>query len=282
LILAVVQGLAEMLPVSSSAHVIFVQKLMGLDPSAPEMTFLLVMLHTGTMFAALAYFGRRWLNRTLGEPAFLRAIAVATLATGILGLGLKKLIEKIVASGEVESLFNNLPLIGGALLVAGLLIIFSAKVSSIKGSAKAPAKKSNQPAQPLNAKAALSIGLSQGLCLPFRGLSRSGTTISVGLISGVPRALSEEFSFALAVVLTPPVVLLELKRMMKSIHQSGEAFSLSQVFAPGLIGMVFSFFAGLIALRFLSRMLERGRWDYFGYYCIVFAGLVLTAHFTGY
>src|SRR6204780_4542792 len=60
-ILAIVQGLAELLPVSSSAHVVVSEKLMGLDPTSPEMTLLLVMLHTGTMFAVIVYFWKRWL-----------------------------------------------------------------------------------------------------------------------------------------------------------------------------------------------------------------------------
>jgi undecaprenyl-diphosphatase len=272
LILAVVQGLAEMLPVSSSAHVIVAQKLMGLDPSAPELTFLLVMLHTGTMFAALFYFGRRWLKRLLDDRSFVKALIVATVATGVLGLGLKKIIEKSVQSGEVESLFNNFPLIGSALMVAGILIVFAGRRTRDRTPAKAP----------LNTAQAIQIGVSQGLCLPFRGLSRSGTTISVGLLTGVTRELSEEFSFALAVLLTPPVVLLELKRMLKALHQDGAvAFSWSHALAPGLIGMLFSFVAGLVALRFLSKMLERGRWDYFGYYCVAFAVLVLAGSFTG-
>ena len=62
ILLAIVQGLAELLPVSSSAHVVVAEKLMGLDPSAPEMTLLLVMLHTGTMFAVIVYFWRQWKN----------------------------------------------------------------------------------------------------------------------------------------------------------------------------------------------------------------------------
>ena len=60
LILAIIQGFAELLPVSSSAHVIVAEKLMGFDPSAPDMTFLLVMLHTGTMFAVIVYFWKSW------------------------------------------------------------------------------------------------------------------------------------------------------------------------------------------------------------------------------
>src|SRR5262249_47996975 len=67
LILAVIQGLTELLPVSSSAHVILAERLMGLDPAAPDLTFLLVMLHTGTMLAVLAYFGPRWRRRWRAE-----------------------------------------------------------------------------------------------------------------------------------------------------------------------------------------------------------------------
>src|SRR5690348_7856077 len=69
LLLAVIQGAAELLPVSSSAHVIFAEKLMGLDPSSPEMVFLLVMLHTGTMFAVLVYFWPRWRRLLFQKPA---------------------------------------------------------------------------------------------------------------------------------------------------------------------------------------------------------------------
>src|SRR5487761_1722499 len=95
-ILAAIQGAAELLPVSSSAHVIVAEKLMGLDPSAPEMTFLLVMLHTGTMFAVLAYFWNRWKKLLQEGHGFLRAVLGATAVTGIVGLGLKVLIEKVI------------------------------------------------------------------------------------------------------------------------------------------------------------------------------------------
>src|SRR3954470_1847463 len=94
-LLALVQGAAELLPVSSSAHVILAEKAMGLDPSAPEMTFLLVMLHTGTMGAAILYFRKRWWARfRRAGREFLFQIIVATGLTGFLGLALKKLIEK--------------------------------------------------------------------------------------------------------------------------------------------------------------------------------------------
>ena len=105
----------------------------------------------------------------------------------------------------------------------------------------------------------------------------SGATISTGLISGVERSLSEEFSFALAVVLTPPVIALEMHRL----HKVTGSFHPDTV-TPGLIGMVFAFVAGLGALKWLSSWLENGRWRYFGYYCLVAAAGVATMAALGY
>src|SRR5271167_2001318 len=96
IILALVQGFTELLPVSSSAHVIVAEELMGLDPSSPEMTLLLLMLHTGTMLAVLAYFWKDWkgtyFQSSYKGQAFLKQVVLATLATVVLGFGLKFLI----------------------------------------------------------------------------------------------------------------------------------------------------------------------------------------------
>ena len=103
LILALIQGACELLPVSSSAHVIAAEKLMGLDPGSPEMTMLLVMRHTGTMFAVMVYFWSGWRRDYFSSPGKLRwfaiQIVVATICTGIVGVGLKLVIEKIFMRG---------------------------------------------------------------------------------------------------------------------------------------------------------------------------------------
>src|SRR5271155_2629035 len=117
-ILAIVQGLCELLPVSSSAHVIMAEKLMGLDPTTPAMTFVLVMLHTGTMLAVIAYFWTSWRRRYFSSAAafgaFARSVILATACTGIVGFGLIFFIEHAVLHGtvkaEVEQLFGNLTL----------------------------------------------------------------------------------------------------------------------------------------------------------------------------
>ncbi len=276
LLLALVQGACELLPVSSSAHVIVVEKLMGLDPSSPEMTMLLVMLHTGTMFAVIVYFWRGWKRDYFASTGQLQWFAIqvilATVATGVVGYGLKMLIEKIFMRGEphaqIEDLFNNLPLIAGALAVVGILIIYAGLRAE-----KSPRHSEVQPAH------AIWIGIVQGICLPFRGFSRSGSTISAGLLLGLPKPNLEEYSFALAVVLTPPVVAREAWRLVKNHALNGQG-SVLHLFLPGIVGMVFSFIAGLLALRWLSRWLESGRWQWFGYYCLAAAAGVLTIHFT--
>lgn len=125
------------------------------------------------------------------------------------------------------------------------------------------------------------IGAVQGLCLPFRGFSRSGATISVGMLAGIAKSRAESFSFALAVVLTPPVVARELLRLMDA-QKIERTADLAAAVLPSLLGAVFAFLAGLVALRWLSRWLERGRWYVFGIYCLLAAAAVAALHVSGY
>jgi undecaprenyl-diphosphatase len=282
-LLALIQGATELLPVSSSAHVILAERMMGLDPSLPKQVFLLVMLHSGTMLAVIVYFWRRW-RRLLNPPPdasgnrpprwhFLKMIVLATICTLVLGLGLKIFIEKVILvgalgyeKGEVESLFKNLPVIAGALVAVGLLILVSgSRENAAQGGV-------------ITTRSSIWIGLIQGLCLPIRGLSRSGATISTGLLCGISRALSEDFSFALAVVLTPFAQAYSLYKLLKD--RSLTSAIVGEELLPGLVGMIFSFAAGLVALHFLSTVMDKGRWRYFGYYCLLAAAVVLGAHFV--
>ena len=100
--------------------------------------------------------------------------------------------------------------------------------------------------------------------------------MSVALASGVARRKAEEFSFALSVVLTPAVIAKEIYRAYKShITAAIQPDWVMHLAVPSLVGMVFSFLAGLLALRWLSRWLEQDRWHFFGGYCLVAAGIVL-------
>jgi undecaprenyl-diphosphatase len=282
-VLAFVQGLAELLPISSSAHVIIAEKLLGLDPSSPAMTLLLVMLHTGTMFAVIAYFWRDWRATYFQSvPAFKQfavQVILATGLTGVIGLALMKLIEKTIFASapraQIEDLFSHLEIIAPALAAAGILILIAGmqeKRTSYNALAASPDLSNGQ---------AGIIGAVQGLCLPFRGFSRSGATISAGMLAGVAKARAEAFSFALAVVLTPPVVAREVWRLIHAQRIQGTAALASATF-PSLLGAFLAFLAGLVALKWLSQWLLTGRWYYFGIYCLAAAAAVAYLHHLGY
>jgi undecaprenyl-diphosphatase len=272
-ILAIVQGFCELLPVSSSAHVIIAEKLMGLDPTTPAMTFLLVMLHTGTMLAVIAFFWRTWRSRYFSSArafwSFARNLSAATGCTAIVGFGLILLIERVILHGavksEVEQLFGNLTLIAAALATVGVMIILSGL---------RPAAANQRPN--IELKDAVWIGTVQGLCLPFRGFSRSGATISTGLFCGLRQEVLENYSFALAVILTPPVIAREGYRLLGHGSAAAIAGDTLGMIWPSLVGMILSFAAGWVSLKWLSRWLEHGRWHLFGYYCLFAAAAVFV------
>ena len=300
ILLAIVQGLAELLPVSSSAHVVVAEKLLGLDPSTPQMTLLLVMLHTGTMFAVIVYFWKTWKKAYFSSEAAFKRFALmviwATLLTGILGEAIKKVIEKTLFKGaekaEIESLFGRLDLIAPALAAAGVLILVAGILElrrrrqigyTISGEAFQNALGLGDGT--VNFRQSTVMGLVQGLALPFRGFSRSGTTISAGMLAEAPRERAERFSFAMAVVLTPAVVGLEALRLVKAAHEAklaGAPIDLHGSILSSLLGMVFSFLAGLVALKWLSSWLESGRWYLFGIYCLLASAVVFYLHTRGY
>jgi undecaprenyl-diphosphatase len=282
-ILAIVQGLAELLPVSSSAHVVVSEKLMGLDPTSPEMTLLLVMLHTGTMFAVIVYFWKQWMRTYFQSAEAFKQIVillfVATALTGVIGEGLIKTIEKFAFHGaknaQVEQLFGRLDLIAPALAAVGVLILIAGiyeKRHPFEGAISTGG---------LGMKQGALIGIVQGFCLPFRGFSRSGATISTGLLAGVEKSRAEAFSFALAVAITPAADGREVLRLMRA-ERIGTSLNLATAMAPSLVGMVCAFVAGLLALKWLSKWLESDRWYLFGIYCLAAAAAVGVLYHMGY
>ena len=279
-ILAIIQGLAELLPVSSSAHVVVAERLMGLDASSPQMTLLLVMLHTGTMFAVIVYFWKQWRKTYFRSTGAFKLIAIrliwATILTGIVGLVMQKIAEKTLLKGvphaQIEDLFNHLEWIAPALLAAGILILIAGLLQR--------SEHFDDGREPSLSQSGL-IGAVQGFCLPFRGFSRSGATISTGMLAGVARERAETFSFALAVILTPPVAAREVLRLAHAQHISG-SLNLASAMLPGVVGAICSFAAGVLALKWLSRWLEGGRWYLFGIYCIVASIAVFYLHHIGY
>ncbi|MDE3217694.1 MAG: undecaprenyl-diphosphate phosphatase [Gemmatimonadota bacterium] len=277
IILATVQGLAELLPISSSAHVIVAAKLLHEDMSTPANALLLVLLHTGTMFAVIAYFWRRWATEFFSSwdrfVSFAKLVVLASICSAVVFLPVQELVKHLLSRGgssvDIEVLFNKLNWIAPALAAAGVLIIYAGR--------RAAAPPGGGTLRGLDA---VVMGLLQGLAIPFRGFSRSGATISGGLLTDGRRAEVESFSFAMVVAITPLAILWELRRVLRSAHSMGAAHVATSL-EPGLIGMAFSFLAGLLALRWLSRWLEEGRWSWFGVYCLGFAALAACLYWRG-
>jgi undecaprenyl-diphosphatase len=306
LLLAVVQGLAELLPVSSSAHVVVAEKLLGLDPSSPQMTLVLVMLHTGTMFAVIVYFWPQWRRAYFASADAFKRFAIraiwASFLTALIGYPIMKVIEHALKSSvsdilipscsafhtaDIESLFSHLEFVAPALFLAGVLILWAGlKERSTEHTAPDYARSLNRSGENVTFAQAGWMGAVQGLCLPFRGFSRSGATISVGLLSGSARDRAEKFSFALAVIITPLAIGKEALRLLHAVHAGAAGCApvvdLHSSFLAAGLGMVFSFLAGLAALRWLSSWLESGKWYLFGIYCMAASCVVFYLHHIGY
>lgn len=314
LILAIVQGLAELLPVSSSAHVIVVAHFLGVNMSTPANAFLLVLLHTGTMVAVIVYFWRRWRRTFLASwqrvGKIVPLIVISSVFSGLVFLPVEHLVRHLLRHGayrpDIEVLFHKLNWIAPALFIVGLLILY-AGLREARGAAGGSSPDPDAPArtpEPLRAaptasaaagspllasavavsapaedgavswSAAIWMGILQGFAIPFRGFSRSGATISGGLLTGEARATIEAYSFAMVVAITPAAILWELHRVVHSAHAAGLAVHWASVLPQGLLGMVIAFLAGLLALKWLSRWLDQGRWYWFGIYCLVFSAFV--------
>ncbi len=261
ILLGILQGVTEFLPISSSGHLVVAQNLLGLRE--PEILFD-VALHIGTLTAVVVVFRREVADilkslvfaskglkegRSPGslikespELRLLVMILLATLVTGLMGL---------FAKDAVHSLFSSVKSVGGMLAATGIILALTAFFS--RG-----AKHEAGPA------AALLVGLGQGLAIA-PGLSRSGTTIAVGLFLGLERDLAARFSFLISI----PAILGALALMI------GEAGS--SAFSPFemVMGALFAAVSGYLALKLLLRVVHRGRLHLFSPYCLALGLLLL-------
>jgi len=235
-VLGLVQGLTEFLPISSSGHLALAQHLLGFKE--PQL-FFDVMLHLGTLIAVLAVFHRDVADLLRGrDMRTLIGIAIGTVPTAIIGVGLK---------GAVEAAMTNVYLVAGMLAVTGIVLITSSKLSRGSEGKVSPLK-------------ALGIGVAQGLAV-MPGISRSGLTISTGMLIGIRSDEAARFSFLLAI----PAILGASALEMRDATASG--LPLSSL----LIGTSAAFISGYAAIKLLLSSLRRGKFQLFGYYCLCVA-----------
>jgi undecaprenyl-diphosphatase len=264
-ILSLVQGLAEFLPISSSGHLALISHFFS---KTPDDFFLTVFLHGGTLMATVIYFrsdivqlfaGLRLRSEKGTESRrYLIAIIVGSIPVGILGLFLEK---------WAENIFISLPLLSVMFLTTGLaLAIVSLKLffSPIPLPIGERLGEGGSGKGSLNLFRAFGIGCAQ-LVAVLPGISRSGSTISAGLISGLSRQEAFRFSFLLSLPAVAGAFLIEGAKALKA----GIAVPLPQI----AIGFMLSFGAGLLALHLLRRLVLAGRLVWFSVYLLIL-GLV--------
>lgn len=250
--LAVVQGLTEFLPVSSSGHLVLLQSLLGTREGD---VFFDVVLHCGTL-GSVVFAYRHEIGRLLrfdgAAIRYLVSLAVATLPAVAFGL---------LAQDLIESLFHSPAFVG-----VGLLISAAALLSTRASSAERDEESSHWEPVPVHPVRSLAIGMAQALAI-LPGVSRSGMTISASLWSGLARSEAARFSFLLSIPAIGGALVLQLF--------SGEPMPASQ-WAGVLSAAVVAFFVGLLALRWTALAVVKAHFWKFGFYCLVLGGVVLV------
>lgn len=237
LILGLLQGLTEFLPVSSSGHLVIAQYFFGL--LAPPVLFD-VLLHLATALAIIVVLWRQLLSldkKTLGF------ILLASLPAGVIG---------VLLNSSITALFSSVKLVAVALLVTALLLFLTRYFFSQAKSTR------------LTWKNTLLIGLFQAVAI-IPGLSRSGSTISAGIFAKLQPELVFNFSFLLALPAIFGAALLQLKDLN---------FASSLLDLPLLIGFITAFLSGLFSMKLLKKFISRGKFSFFAYYCLAL-GLIL-------
>ncbi len=265
ILLGILQGLTEFLPISSSGHLVLAQQFLGLKE---PLVFFDVMLHVGTLAAVLVVYREAigklaiggvstlvdtqfWRKpsstfNTSAELKFIWLILLGSIPTGVIAVLFKT---------ELESFFDEVRLVSIMLILTGVIL-------QLPRLRRQDVDSSDTSTRKLKTWHAPFIGIAQGFAIT-PGISRSGTTISLALFLGIPAKTAAEYSFLLSI----PAILGAV--VLKSRDVGDTTISLYIVGA----GMLASFIVGYIALRFLLVVLNRGKFSLFSYYCIAL-GLV--------
>ncbi|TWU16110.1 undecaprenyl-diphosphate phosphatase [Allorhodopirellula heiligendammensis] len=250
-ILAVVQGIAEFLPISSSGHLVILNDLLGgLDESAT----LVIILHAGTLGSILVVYWRRILDLLTRDRRVIGLMVVGTVPAVVIGLTIKKGFPWLTESPAVAA-----PM----LILTGILLL---------GLGKLP-KRAQRYTQ-LSWMGAFVVGCFQAVAI-LPGISRSGSTIFAGRLLGLSKEDSVTFSFLLAIPAICGAVTLAIKDLVDGSEAASELPLLTL-----LIGALVAFLVGIAALKWLIRWSQEDRLHWFAYWCIP-VGAVFTLYYWG-
>src|SRR5688572_28954770 len=263
LVMGIVQGLTEFLPVSSSGHLVVVPFLFGWDDPFLNSLAFSVMLHLGTLVALLGYFREDWARLIPAGLAAVRdrsfrgdpdrrlagLLAASTIPAAIVGL---------VFNDLIEDQFRQVGLVALMLVVGGVILFVADRIG-----------RRSRAIADITFPVAIGIGAAQALAL-IPGISRSGISISAGRLAGLDREAAARFAFLMATPITAGAGALEARKLL-----AGEA-GVTLAIGPMLVGMVAALLSGLVAIHFMLRYLRTRSLDVFVWYRIGLAAVVLV------
>lgn len=255
IILGVVQGLTEFLPVSSSGHLMLASELLGTDLSAADDLTFSLTLHAATVLSTIVILWREVarlfkgvFSRTFNEEqAYVLKIVISMIPVGVVGFLFKD---------YLEAAFSSVLVVGVMLLVTALLLTFAYKAK--------PRQKDT-----ISYRDAFIIGVAQA-CATMPGLSRSGSTIATGLLLGNKKESVAQFSFLMVL---PPILGNALLDILKGEFGGGVEL------VPLMVGFVTAFITGCLACKFMIEMVKRGKLIWFAAYCAVVGAVAVVTYF---
>ncbi len=250
IILGIIQGITEFLPVSSSGHLVLLQKIFRV--AEPSLTFGIVV-HLGTLVAVFAVFWRdivALLKKPIQKLTFL--LIIGTIPAGIVGIVFKDFFESIFVSGST---------IGFGFLITGMVLLFA---DSIRYGYK--------DIDETNVLDAVVVGVLQSIAI-FPAVSRSGLTISGALFRNMDRDFAAKFSFLLSIPAILGAAVFDLKDVLEIGVDNMDSLNLG-------VGFIFSAIFGYISIKYMIDILKRGKIRYFSYYVFALGALVLIDQFV--
>ncbi|MEM1441530.1 MAG: undecaprenyl-diphosphate phosphatase [Verrucomicrobiota bacterium] len=256
IILGLVQGLTEFLPVSSSGHLVLTQKLLGVEDKG--VTFE-ILVHFGTLLSVIIYFWKPLWRMILAiippfreeyakERRMIGFLAIASIPAAIVGFSPLK--------DVFEGTYEKPAIVGLLLIVTGAILFLPRLFPKRKGNAE------------VGVKSAIIMGIGQAFAI-LPGVSRSGSTIVSGMMAGVKSSAAAEFSFLMAIPAIAAATVLELRDLSEVD---------TALLAPYFAGALVAFLSGLGAIYSVLAAIRKGKFEYFGVYCLV-AGLLAFLYF---
>ncbi len=245
IILGIVQGITEFLPVSSTAHLILFPWFFNWSDEVDTLTFD-VALHAGTLLALILFFWRDWIDIIFKKQKLFGLIILASIPAGVAGFLLKDNVENDLRKPLIISLM---------LIAVGILMLIAEKANKYKNMEKT------------GLKDAIIIGIAQAIAI-IHGVSRSGITISAGLFQGFEREASARFSFLLSTPIIAGATILHIKDAFPSqVNYDFKVFS---------IGIITSCITGFIAIKFLLNFLKKYPLNLFVYYRFMLSAVIIA------